>query len=114
VHPFQRLLPAAVLLLIIVGVGIGGYIAIEGWSFLESTYMVVITLFTIGFQEVRPLSPPGRILTMFIAVTGVGTAVYAAGRAVEIIVEGEMFGYQKKKRMDKKIKEMRNLITLPL
>jgi len=45
---------------------------------------------------------------MFIAVTGVGTAVYAAGRAVEIIVEGEMFGYQKKKRMDKKIKEMRD------
>ena len=107
-HPFQRLLPAAVLLVIIVGVGIGGYIAIEGWSLLESAYMVVITLFTIGFQEVHPLSASGRILTMFIAVTGVGTAVYAAGRAVEIIVEGEMFGYQKKKRMDKKIKEMKD------
>jgi len=93
---------------IIVGVGIGGYIAIEGWSLLESAYMVVITLFTIGFQEVHPLSASGRILTMFIAVTGVGTAVYAAGRAVEIIVEGEMFGYQKKKRMDKKIKEMKD------
>lgn len=105
-HPFRRLLPAVMLLLIIVVVGITGYIVIEGWNFLDSAYMVVITLFTIGFQETHPLSPAGKILTMFIAISGVGTAVYAAGRAVEIIVEGEMSGYQKRKRMDNRIREM--------
>ena len=107
-HPFKRLLPAASLLLAIVGIGIAGYIIIEGYGFLDACYMVVITLFTIGFQEVHPLSPLGRVLTMFIAITGVGTAVYAGGRAVEIIVEGEMSGYQKRKRMEKKIREMKN------
>jgi voltage-gated potassium channel len=106
-HPFQRLLPAGILLMVIVVVGIAGYGLIEGWNMLDSVYMVVITLFTIGFQEVNPLSPAGKVFTMFIAVAGVGTAVYAGGRAVEIIVEGEMSGYQKKKRMNRKMREMR-------
>jgi voltage-gated potassium channel len=106
-HPFRRLLPALVLLFIIGAVGMSGYALIEGWSLLDSAYMVVITIFTIGFQEVFPLSAAGKIFTMLIAVSGVGTAVYAAGRAVEIIVEGEMSGYQKRKRMDKKIREMK-------
>jgi voltage-gated potassium channel len=86
--------------------GITGYCVIEGWNFLDSAYMVVITLFTIGFEEVHPLSHGGQIFTMLIAVAGVGTAVYAGGRAVEIIVEGEMSGYQKRKRMDQIIREM--------
>jgi voltage-gated potassium channel len=106
-HPFRRLLPALVLLLIIGAVGISGYALIEGWNLLDSAYMVVITIFTIGFQEVNPLSPACKIFTMLIIVSGVGTAIYAAGRAVEIIVEGEMSGYQKRKRMDKKIREMK-------
>ncbi len=106
-HPFQRLLPAAILLSIIFGLGITGYCLLEGWSVLDSAYMVVITLFTIGFAEVHPLSRSGQVFTMLIAVAGVGTAIYAGGRAVEIIVEGEMSGYRKRKRMDKIISEMR-------
>ena len=107
-HPFKSLLPAGVVLLIIAAAGTAGYMLIEGWPFLESAYMVVITLFTIGFEEVFPLSRTGMVWTMVIIVFGVGTAVYAAGRAVDIIVEGEMSGYQKRKRMDKKIREMKN------
>jgi voltage-gated potassium channel len=90
----------------VIVVGIGGYIWLEHWTFLEATYMVVITLFTIGFEEVHPLSNAGRELTMFIAIAGVGTAVYAAGRAAEIIVEGEMFGFRKRAKMNKRIREM--------
>jgi voltage-gated potassium channel len=100
-------MPALVLLLIIAAMGVSGYALIEGWNLLDSMYMVVITIFTIGYQEVSPLSPAGKIFTMLIAVSGVGTAVYAAGRAVEIIVEGEMSGYQKRKRMDTKIRQMK-------
>ncbi len=106
-HPLRRLLPALILLLIIATIGSGGYMLLEGWNFLDSIYMVVITLFTIGFNEAHPLSPAGKVFTMCIAVSGVGTAIYAAGRAVEIIVEGEMSGYRKRKRMDAKIREMK-------
>jgi voltage-gated potassium channel len=107
-HPFRRLLPAITILSIIVLIGILGYRLIEKWNYLESTYMVITTLFTVGFQEVRPLSSTGKIFTMFIIVAGVGSAIYAAGQAVEIIVEGEMTGYRKRKRMDKKIREMKD------
>jgi len=107
-HPFRRLLPAAVLLLAILAIGIGGYIGIEHWTLLEAIYMVVITLFTIGFNEVHTLTSAGRIFTVFLAVFGVGTAIYIGGKAVEIIVEGEIFGYRRKKRMDKEIAAMKD------
>jgi len=107
-HPFRRLLPAITFLLAIALVGVLGYELIEKWTPLESIYMVVTTIFTVGFQEVRPLSSAGKIFTMFIIVGGVGSAIYAAGQAVEIIVEGEMSGYRKRKRMDKKIKDLKD------
>jgi voltage-gated potassium channel len=68
--------------------------------------MTVTTVFTVGFSEVRPLSHAGKIFTMFIIVGGVGSAFYAAGQVMEIIFEGEMSGYRKRKRMDKKIREL--------
>jgi len=97
-----------IFLAIIVVVGILGYTFIEKWSVLDSVYMIVITLFTVGFEEVHPLSSAGKIFTIFIVVGGVGSAIYAAGQVVEIIVEGEMTGYRKRRNMDKKIKEMKN------
>jgi voltage-gated potassium channel len=106
-HPFKRLLPATVILIGVILVGIIGYHFMEKWTLLESIYMVITTLFTVGFQEVRPLSSGGKIFTMFIIVAGVGSAIYLAGQAVEIIVEGEMTGYRKRKRMDKKISQMK-------
>ncbi len=105
-HPFRKLLPATIFLMGVILIGILGYEFIEKWNLLESTYMVITTLFTVGFQEVRPLSSAGKIFTMFIIVAGVGSAVYIAGQGVETIVEGEMSGYRKRKRMDKKISQM--------
>ncbi len=107
-NPFKRLRAAGIILLVVLAVGIGGYILIERWTLLESAYMVVITLLTIGFEEVHPLSGPGRILTMVIAIAGVGTAIYAAGQAVDMIVEGEILGYRMRRKMDKRIRELRS------
>lgn len=105
-HPFRRLFPAMMFLAVIVVAGILGYIVIEKWTVLDSVYMVVITIFTVGFEEVHPLSSAGKIFTIFIIVGGVGSAIYAAGQVMEIIVEGEMTGYRRWKTMDKKIKEI--------
>ena len=96
------------LLAVVIFTGVTGYILIENYSFLQAAYMVITTLFAVGYQEVVPLSSAGRIFTMCIIVSGVGTAIYAAGRAFEIIVEGEMTGYRRRKRMGKKISEMAN------
>jgi voltage-gated potassium channel len=107
-HPFRKVFPAMVFLSIIAVIGILGYRFIEKWSVLDSVYMTVITLFTVGFKEVGPLSPAGKVFTIFIIVAGVGSAIYAAGKVVEIIIEGEMTGYRKRRNMDKKIREMKD------
>ena len=49
----------------IIVVGVTGYVFIEKWSLLEALYMTVITISTVGFSEVHPLSKSGRIFTMF-------------------------------------------------
>jgi voltage-gated potassium channel len=95
-------------LAVIVAVGILGYVFIEKWNVLDSVYMVVLTLSTVGFEEVHPLSPAGKIFTIVIIVGGVGSAIYAAGQIAEIIVAGEMTGYRKRKSMDKKLREIKD------
>ena len=106
-NPFRRLIPPGIILLVIFVVGITGYSMIEGWSVFDSFYMLVITLSTVGFKEVRELSLAGRVLTMGIIFTGVGTAIYAAGQVIELIVEGQIIGYRRRRRMERKIKEIK-------
>ena len=107
-NPFRRLIPSLILLFAVVIVGTIGYRLIESWSFLDALYMVIITLFTVGFQEVHALSPFGKVFTILIIVAGVGVAVYAGTQLVEIIIEGEILGYGRRRKMDKKIKDMKN------
>jgi voltage-gated potassium channel len=96
------------ILFTVVVVGTAGYTLIEGWSFLDAVYMVIITLFTVGFQEMHELSSEARLFTIFIIVSGVGTAIYTAGQVVEIIVEGEILGYRRKRKMERKIREIKD------
>ena len=57
-----------VALFAVVAFGVAGYMALEGWTFLESLYMTVMTLTTVGFNEVRPLDTSGVVLTTAIMV----------------------------------------------
>jgi voltage-gated potassium channel len=49
-------------------VGTLGYRLVGGWDWLDALYMTVITITTVGFHEVRPLGPPGRLFTMIQAM----------------------------------------------
>ena len=89
-EPFKKLFLPIIIFWIIVSVGIFGYRVIENWSLLDAVYMVIITLFTVGFQEVQPLSSGGKIFTIFLILSGVGAAIYVAGQIIEIIVEGQI------------------------
>ena len=102
-NPLRRLIPPAIALLVVITIGVAGFIYIEGWSFVESIYMVVITLSTVGFNEVRELSSVGRLLTVFIIVLGVGTVAYTVGQLIELMVEGQIIGFRRRVRMEKDI-----------
>ncbi|MDD5382038.1 MAG: potassium channel family protein [Candidatus Margulisbacteria bacterium] len=107
-NPLRRLIIPGVLLLAIVIVGVVGYVTIEGWTLIDALYMVVITLSTVGFREVHDLNAAGRILTIGIILTGVATALYIAGQVIEMIVEGQIIGYRRRKKMEVMIREMKN------
>ena len=81
--------------------GLIGYMHVEGWSFFDSLYQVVITLSTVGFQEVYPLSRNGRILTMLLIVSGVGSFAYLVGSFTQVLVEGRLQQFLGRRRMQK-------------
>jgi voltage-gated potassium channel len=99
----RRLMWFGMILGSVVSVGIIGYMALEGWSFVESVYMTIITLSTVGFSEVRPLSPPGRIFTAGLILAGVGSVTYLFAAISRYIISGELTGSLRKARMQQRI-----------
>jgi voltage-gated potassium channel len=104
----RNLVAAAALLVLLPVVGTGGYILIEGWSFLDALYMTVITVTTIGFQEVHPPSDAGRIFTMGLAIAGVGTIFYGLISLFQFMLEGELAVLLGVRRMKGRIEALRD------
>ena len=75
----QFLVPITALILILI-IGILGYIFIEGYTPLNALYMVVITFATIGYGEPQPLSPEGRVFTILLIISGFTVGLYAIGK----------------------------------
>lgn len=89
-------------------IGAVGYHLIEGWNFLDSVYMTVITLATVGYGEVHPLSSAGRVFTIFLILFGVGTLAYALSAMTAFIVEGELKDALRRRRMDAEIAKLKD------
>ena len=79
--------------------GTAGYHLAEGWGLLDSLYMTVITLSSVGYGEVHPLSAAGRVFTMLLIMGGIGVMTYAFTTITSIIVEGELSTALKRRRM---------------
>lgn len=99
--------------LILASGGIVGYMFIEGWSLLDSAYMMVLTLTTVGYEEVHPLSTGGRIFSIFLMITGVGVAMYAVTAVARRVVEEEVFrGFLRRRRMRTRMAGMRGHVIV--
>ncbi|NIM58824.1 MAG: potassium channel protein [Candidatus Aminicenantes bacterium] len=96
------------LIFLMVFIGTIGFHVIEGWSFLDCIYMTVITIFTVGFKEVRELSPQGQIFTIFVILGGVGTAIFAFTKIAEIAFEGGINKFWRRRRMEKELNNLKD------
>lgn len=107
-NPTRTLAKSILIVLLLVSTGTVGYMAIEHWPFIDSVYMTVITLATIGYQEVHRLSEAGRIFTIFLVIFGVGILGYTVGRLVQVAFEGQLHKVIWRKKVEKKISQLMN------
>ena len=102
---YTQLIRVLILLVLVCFIGVVGYTFIEHWSFLDSVFMTIITLTTVGFQEVRPLSPSGRVFTIFLLLVGVGVLLYGVSSLTAFIVEGDLRDIFRRRKRSRKMKE---------
>lgn len=84
-----------------------GYVAIEGWSFDDTLFMAATTITTVGFGEVRPLSPAGRVLTMLLIAVGLALLWYGLSVLVAIVAGGELGRQWGRTRMERRLAGLR-------
>ncbi|OGB74073.1 hypothetical protein A2V68_02485 [candidate division Kazan bacterium RBG_13_50_9] len=89
-------------------VGTAGYMVIEGWGLLDAVYMVVITLATVGYREVHPLSPAGMIFTILLIVFGIVTLYYVVRVFGEYILASRFDEDFKNRQMHNKIQNLKD------
>jgi voltage-gated potassium channel len=103
---FRKLfLWSAILTIFILGAALG-YVFIEGWDYFDSLYMTVITLTTVGYGEVRPLSKVGRAYTIVLMLAGIGMLFYIISAGARVIVEGGIKEALGKRRLQKNIQKL--------
>ena len=90
-----------------------GYAAF-GLSLVDAMYMTVTTVTTVGYRELNgpDLSNAEKVFTMAIIVTGVSTVLYTFTLSVQVIVEGQLREFVGRRRMDRKISEMRGHVII--
>jgi len=105
---FAKVYYAIFLLIIIVMMGTIGFMLVEGWSLFDSFYMTIITVSTVGFNEVNELSEGGKLFTAFLIITSFGTFAYAVSAITSYIVGGEYKSYFQEYKALKTAKKMEN------
>ena len=101
-HPFGwSIIMGSCFILLLIMAGTSGYMLLEKWRFIESLYMVIITLSTVGFMEVKPLSDTARVMTMLIIFGGVGAFFYLGGSLAQMLVEGKFQNILGRRRVQK-------------
>src|SRR5262249_6623793 len=94
--------------LVLVLAGTVGYHLLEGLTLFESLYLSVITLTTIGYGDLVPKTPAGRVFTMLLVIVGVFTLFYAATAAIRAIVSGEVQDFLGKQLMERHLAQLRD------
>jgi len=105
-YQIKNILIALLLLGGIVIFGTLGFMFVEGFNLTEAFFMTVITISTVGFEEVRPLDNAGMIFTSFLIITSFGVFVYVVTSFTRFLVEGVFRNYYKDNKVKKRIRKL--------
>ncbi len=96
----------------VIVVGTLGYEFIEGYSLLDAFYMTLITVSTVGYGEVTPLSPEGKIFTAFLILICFGTFAYAISSITSYLASGEYKEYVRELKKHRKVQKLKDHIIV--
>jgi voltage-gated potassium channel len=106
--PIRKIGKGFGILLVVLAAGTAGYMLIQKWSFLDSLYMTVITITTVGYREMGPMSPTGMVFTIFVVFSGVGLIIYILGAVAQALVEFQLGPVIGRRKLLSKIRSMKN------
>ncbi|HSS94009.1 MAG TPA: potassium channel protein [Candidatus Dormibacteraeota bacterium] len=107
-HPLRRFRLPAALLAVVILYGIAGYMLIERWNLLDAFYMTIITISTVGYTEVHPLSVTGRLFTSTLIVVGVGTMLFGFGVIAETLTDNTFVAYRRERQLERALNRLRD------
>jgi voltage-gated potassium channel len=109
---FNRLLIPLVLLLLLLTFGISGYMLIEEYNFIEAVYMTVITIGSVGYEEVHPLSRSGMIFTTLLIILNLAVFTIFITMITRYFADGEFQRQYKFITMQDRIEKLHNHVII--
>jgi len=109
---FSQLYLSILLIILIVCIGIVGFVVIESYTVFDAFYMTIITVATVGFEEIKPLSDAGRGFTVFLIITSFGTFAYAVTSISKYVIDGEINQYFKNYKVNSLISKLENHVII--
>ncbi|MEW6754987.1 MAG: potassium channel protein [Candidatus Latescibacterota bacterium] len=103
---YRRFTLSVVLLTVLPLFGTVGYMRLEGWDFRQSFYMSIVTMSTVGFREMGVLSPTGEWFTIVYILLSITFVGFAAATVTAFVVQGELAGMMKGRRMQRQIEKL--------
>lgn len=98
--------PLLIFFFFVLALGTVGYVLIEDWPWFDAFYMTVITMATVGFGEIHPMSMGGRILTIVLIFLGASVFVFATTAAAQAIFRRQFFDFFTERKMNQQISEL--------
>lgn len=111
IRSYKLFLPLIIIGAIIL-TGVIGFMLIEGFSLLDALYMTIVTVTTVGYEEVHELSKAGMIFNMLLIISSFATFAYALAKLTQYIVDGEINKFFKNRKIMSAIKELKDHVII--
>lgn len=109
---FRKFILPVLMIGFLIVVGTVGYVWIDDYTWLNALYMTIITVGTVGFGEIQPLSPAGKLFTIFLILASLATVAFYITMITRLLLDGEWRKQYQLYRLSKKINAMKNHVIV--